>query len=67
MKKDDPLFNAALTTKALGVVVPFMVHVEEFAEELVDGVLGLKFHVHGQEEGGEEENGTREANHFWWR
>ena len=33
-----------------------MVHVEELADELVDGVLGLQLDVHGQEEGGEEED-----------
>ena len=35
-----------------------MVHVEELADELVDGVLGLELDVHRQEEGGEEEDGA---------
>ena len=41
--------------------LPFVVHVEEFADELVDGVLGLQLDVHGEEEGREEEDGAREA------
>ena len=43
------------------VLLPFVVHVEELADELVDGVLGLELDVHGEEEGGEEEDGAREA------
>ncbi len=35
-----------------------MIHVEELAHELVDGVLGLELDVHGKEEGGEEEDGA---------
>ena len=35
---------------------PLVIHVEELADELVDGVLGLQLDVHGQEEGGEEED-----------
>ena len=34
--------------------LPFMIHVEELAHELIHRVLRLEFHVHGQEEGGEE-------------
>ena len=37
-----------------------MVHVEELADELVDGVLGLQLDVHRQEEGREEEDRARE-------
>ena len=37
-----------------------MVHVEELADELVDGVLGLQLDVHRQEEGGEEEDRARQ-------
>lgn len=38
-----------------------MVHVEEFAHQLVDGVLGLELHVHCEEKGGEEEDGAPEG------
>ena len=37
-----------------------MVHVEELADELVDGVLGLQLDVHRQEEGREEEDRARQ-------
>ena len=33
--------------------LPFMIQVEELADELVDGVARLHLHVHGQEEGEE--------------
>ena len=39
---------------------PFVVHVEELADELVDGVLGLQLDVHRQEEGREEEDRARQ-------
>lgn len=38
--------------------LPFVVHVEEFAEQLVDGMFGFELDVHGQEERGEEEDST---------
>lgn len=38
-----------------------MVHVEELADELVDGVFGFQLDVHGEEEGREEEDGARQA------
>jgi len=37
---------------------PFVVHVEEFAGQLVDRVSGFELYVHGQEHGGEEEDGA---------
>ena len=37
-----------------------MIHVEELADELVDGVLGLQLDVHRQEEGREEEDRARQ-------
>ena len=54
-------FPIPLLTRQLTVLLPFVVHVEELADELVDGVLGLALDVHGEEEGGEEEDGAREA------
>ena len=54
-------FPIPLLTRQLMVLLPFVVHVEELADELVDGVLGLELDVHGEEEGGEEEDGAREA------
>ena len=35
-----------------------MVHVEELADQLVQRVSGLELDVHGEEEGGEEEDGA---------
>ncbi len=35
-----------------------MVHVEELADQLVERVPGLELDVHGEEEGGEEEDGA---------
>ena len=54
-------FPIPLLTRQLMVLLPFVVHVEELADELVDGVLGLELDIHGEEEGGEEEDGAREA------
>ena len=38
-----------------------MIHVEELAYQLIDGVLGLDFYVDGEEERQKEQNTTRDG------
>ncbi len=40
---------------------PFVVHVEELADQLVQSVPGLQLDVHGEEESGEEQYGASEG------
>ena len=42
-----------------------MVHVEELAYELVDGVLGFDFDVHRQKKSQEEADSTGQSDQLW--
>ena len=45
----------------LGSNLPFMIHVEELAYQLIYGVLGLDFYVDGKKECQKEQNTTRDG------
>lgn len=40
-------------------ILPLMIHVEKFTDELVDGVLGFDFDIHGEKEGEKEQHSAR--------
>ena len=47
--------------------LPFVIHVEELAYQLIYSMFGLDFYIDGKEECQKEQNTTRDGYQLWYR